>query len=217
MRDKRERDYLLLQVNMLQNIVRYDSTSIPDDSVVNAVQSASDHCEPCCPFPPCFSQVSMSLEEDSSSEAESSVVVGEAIWNVLDVTDDASPLWYSEEDPTWVAASLFWNLTEIKVPPETKILHVDWMLHYRADRTYKRLLDKGFDNQVSMDAYLWATGPQLSHPHIRQDGKICVPQSIVFQVIRAVHACAHRVRQRPWSCFYGVFTLTCPMPDCGKQ
>ena len=26
-----------------------------------------------------------------------------------------------------------------------------------------------------------------------------------------------RVRQRPWSCFYGVFTLTCPMPGCGKQ
>ena len=26
-----------------------------------------------------------------------------------------------------------------------------------------------------------------------------------------------RVRQRPLSRFYGVFTLTCPMPGCGKH
>ena len=42
-----------------------------------------------------------------------------------------------------------------------------------------------------MDGYLWAKGPQWSHPHIRPDGNICVPQSIVSQVIRVVHACAH--------------------------
>ena len=40
---------------------------------------------------------------------------------MLDETDDVSPLCYSEGDPTWVAASLFWKLTEVKVPPETKI------------------------------------------------------------------------------------------------
>ena len=48
----------------------------------------------------------MSLEEESSSEAESSVGPDEAIWNVLDETDDAAPLCYSDGDPTWVAASL---------------------------------------------------------------------------------------------------------------
>ena len=42
-----------------------------------------------------------------------------------------------------------------------------------------------------MDGYLWAQRPQWSHPHICRDGKICVPQSIVSQVIWAVHACAH--------------------------
>ena len=42
-----------------------------------------------------------------------------------------------------------------------------------------------------MDGCLWAKGPQSSNPHIRQDGKILVPQSIVSQVIRAVHVCAH--------------------------
>ena len=77
------------------------------------------------------------------------------------------------------------------MPPETKILYEDWMPHYRADRTYKRLLDRGLENQDSMDGYLWAKGPQWSHPHIRRDGKICVSQSIVSRVIRAVHACAH--------------------------
>ena len=42
----------------------------------------------------------MSLKEDNSSEADSSVAPDEAIWNVLDETDDASPLCYSEGDPT---------------------------------------------------------------------------------------------------------------------
>ena len=144
-----------------------------------------------CTFPTCLSQVSMSLEEDSSSEAESSVGPDEAFWNVLDETDDASPLCYSEGDNTSVAASIFWNLTEVKVPPETKILYKDWMPHYRADRTYKRVLDRGLENQVSMDGYLWAKRPLWSHPHIPGDGKMWVPQSIVSQVIQAVHACAH--------------------------
>ena len=182
---------MLLQVNKLHNRVQYDRSSLPDDPAVNAVQSMSDHCEHSCTFPTCLSQVSMSLEEDSSSEAQSNVGPDEAFWNVLDETDDASPLCYSEGDPTWVAASLFWNLTEVKVPPESKILFEDWMPHYRADRTYKRLPDRGLENQVSMDRYLWAKGPQWSHPHIHRDGRICVPQSIVSQVIQAVHACAH--------------------------
>ena len=59
------------------------------------------------------------------------------------------------------------------------------------DRTYKRRLDRGLENQVSMDEYLCAKEPQGSHPNIRQDSKFCVPQSIGYQVIRAVHACAH--------------------------
>ena len=190
MQEQRERDYLLLQVSSTHNSVHYDSSSLPDDPEVNAVGSTSDHCEPCCPFRPCFSQVSMSLEEDSSSEAEFSVGPGDAIVNALDETDDASPLCYSEGDPTWVAASLSCNLTEVKVPPETKILYKDWMPHYRADRIDKRLVDRGLEYQSSMDGYLCTKGPQRSHPHIRRDGKICVPQSIVSQVIRAVHACA---------------------------
>ena len=40
---------------------------------MDAVLIVADHREPRCAFPPCLSQVSMSLEEDSSSEAESSV------------------------------------------------------------------------------------------------------------------------------------------------
>ena len=133
----------------------------------------------------------MSLKQDSSCEAESSVGPDEAIWNVLNETDDASPLCCSEGDPTLVAASLFWNLTEVQVPPETKILYEDWMPHYRADGAHKLLLDRGPKNQVSMDEYLCTKGPQWSYPHICRDGKICVPKSIVFPVIRAVHACAH--------------------------
>ena len=133
----------------------------------------------------------MSLEEDSSSEGESSVGPDEAIWNVLNDTDDVSPLCYSGRDPTWAAASLFSNLNKSKVPPETKILYEDWMPAYRSDGMYKRLLDRGLENQVSMDGYLWAKGPQWSHRHIPRDGKICVPRCIVSQVIRAVHACAH--------------------------
>ena len=191
MQEQRERNHLLLQVNRLHNSVYYDSGSLFDNPTVDAVQSESDHCEPCCPFPPCFIQMSMRLEEDSSSQAESSVSPDEAIWNVLDEKDDVSPLCYSEVDPTCVAASLFWSLTKVKVPPETKILYEDWKPPYTANRTYKRLLDRGLKNQVSMDGYLWAKGTQWSHPHIRRDGTICVPQSIVFQVIRVVHACAH--------------------------
>ena len=191
MQEQRERDYLLLQVNRLHNSVHYHSSPLPDDPAVDAVQSVSDHCEHCCPFPPCFCQLSMSPDEDSLSEAESIVGPDEAIWNVLDVTEDASPLCYTEGDPTLVAASLFWNLTEVNVPPETKKLYEDWMPHYRADKKYKRLLDRGLENQVSMDGCLWAKGPQWSHRHIRRDGKICVPKSIVSQVIQAVHACVH--------------------------
>ena len=97
--------------------LRYDSSSLPDESAVDAVQSVSDHCEHCCPFPSCFSQVSISLDEGSLSEAEFSVGPDEAIWNVLDETEDALPLCYSGGDPTWVAASLFQNLTGVKVPP----------------------------------------------------------------------------------------------------
>ena len=201
---------MLLQVNGLHNSVHYDSSSLQDDPAVDAVQSVSDHCEPCCPFPPCFSQVSVSLEEDSSSEAESSVGPDEAICNVLDKTDDASALCYSEGYPTWVAASLFWNVTEAKVPPETKILYEDWMPHYRTDRKYKRLLDSGLENQVSLDGYLWAKGPQWSHPHIRRNGKICVPQSVVSQVIRVVHACAHPVQAKTLELFLRRFHADMP-------
>ena len=189
--EQRERDFLLLQVNRLHNSVYYDSSSLPDEPAVDAVQSVCDHYEHCCPFPPCFSQVSMGLKEDNSSEAESSVGPDDAIWNLFDETDDASPLCYSEGDPTCVAASLFWNLTEVNVLPENKILYEDWMPHYRADRTYKRLLIRGLENQVLMDGYLWVKGPQWIHPNIRTDGKIWVPQSIVSQVIGALHACAH--------------------------
>ena len=210
MQDQRERDYLLLQVNRLHNSVHYDSSLLPDDPAVDAVQSVSDHCERCCPFPPYFSQVSKSLKEDFLSEAESSVGPDEAIWNVLDETDDASPLCYSEGHPTWVAASLLWNLTEVNVPPETKILYEDWMPHYRGDRTYKRLLDRGLENQVSMDRYLWDKGPQWSHPHIRQDGKICVPKSIVSQVIRAVHVCAHPCQAKTLELFLQRFHADMP-------
>ena len=160
MQEQQERNYLLLQGNRLHNNVHYDSRSLPEDPALDAVQSVSDNCEPCCPFPSCLSQVSMSLEEDSWSEVESSLGPDEAIWNVLDETDDASPPCYNEGDPTWVAASLFWNLTEVKVPPETKVLHENRMPHYWAERTYKRLLDRGLENQVSMDGYLWAKGTQ---------------------------------------------------------
>ena len=59
MKEQREGDFLLLQVNRLHNSVHYDSSVLPDDPAVDAVQSVSDHCEHCCFFPPCFSQVSM--------------------------------------------------------------------------------------------------------------------------------------------------------------
>ena len=210
MQEQRERDSLLLQVNRLHKVVHYESSSLLDDPAVDAVQSVSDHCERCCPFPPCFSQVTMSLEEDSSSEAESSVGPDEAIWNVLDGTDDVSPLCYSEGDHTLVVASLFRNFTEVEVPPETKILYGDWMPHYRADRTYKRPPDRGLENQVSMDGYLWAKIPQSSHPHICRDSKICAPQSIVSQVIQAVHACAHPGRAKTLELFLRRFHADMP-------
>ena len=73
MQEQRECDYVLLQVNRLHNSVHYDSSSLPDNPAVNGVESASDQYEPCCSFPPCFSEVRMSLEKDSSSEPESSV------------------------------------------------------------------------------------------------------------------------------------------------
>ena len=160
MQDQRERDHLLLQVNRLHNNVHNDSTLLPDDPAVDAVQSVSDHCEPCCPFPPCFRQMSTSLQEDPSTKVKSSVGPDEAIRNVLDKTDDAAPLCYSEGDPTWVAASVLRNLNEVNEPPETKILYEDWMPHYRVDRTYKRLLDRGLEHQVSIDGYLGAKGRQ---------------------------------------------------------
>ena len=100
MQEQRERSYLLLHLNRLHNSAHCDSSSLPDDPAVDAVNSVSDRCEHSCPFPPCFSKVSMSLEEDSSSEAESGLGPDEAFRNVLDETDDASPLCYSEKDPT---------------------------------------------------------------------------------------------------------------------
>ena len=191
MQQQRERNLLLLQVNRPHNSVHYDSSSLPYDPAVDAFQSVSDHCEHCLPFPPGFCQVSVSFDGDSSSVAESSVGPDEAIWNGSDQTEDVSPLCYSERDPTWVAASLYWNLTEVNVPFETKMLYEDWRPHYRADRKYKRLLDWCLGNQVPMDGYLWANAPQWSQTHIHRDGKICVPKSIVSQVIWAVHTCAH--------------------------
>ena len=101
MQEQRELHYLLLRVNRLDNNVHYDGSLLPDDPAVDAVQSVADHREPCCPSLHCFSQVSMSFKENSSSEAASSVGPAEAIGN------DASPLCYSEGDATWVAPSLF--------------------------------------------------------------------------------------------------------------
>ena len=69
MHEEQERDFLLFQVNSLHNSVHSDSSSLPDDRAVDTVPSVSDHCAHCRPFPPCFSQVSMSLEEASLSEA----------------------------------------------------------------------------------------------------------------------------------------------------
>ena len=92
MQEQRERDHLLFHVNRLHNSLHYNSSSLPDDPAMDALQSVSDHCEHCCPVPRCFSQVSMSLEEHSWSDAESSVGPDEAIWNVFEETDDASPL-----------------------------------------------------------------------------------------------------------------------------
>ena len=83
MQEQLERNHLLLQVNRLHNSVHYESSSSPDDPAVDAVQSVSDHCEPGWPLPPCSSQMSMSLVEDSSSEAESSVGPDEAIWTPM--------------------------------------------------------------------------------------------------------------------------------------
>ena len=122
----------------------------------------------------------------------------------------ASPLCYSEGDPIWVAACLFWNLTEVNVPPETRRVYEDSMPHYRADRTYKRLLDRGLENQVSMDEYLLPKGPQWCHPHIRRDGKICVLKSIVSQVICAVLACAHPGRAKTLQLFFRRFQADMP-------
>ena len=92
MQEQRQLDFLLLQVNRLHNSVHYDGSLLPDDHAVNAVKSVADHRELRCPFQPCFSQVSMSLGEDSSCEAESDVGPQEAILNVFDEVDDASPL-----------------------------------------------------------------------------------------------------------------------------
>ena len=61
-----------------------------------------------------------------------------------------------------------------------------------------------------MDRYLFAKGPQWSHPHFRQDGKICVPQSIVSQVIRAVHACARPGQAKTLELFLGCFHADIP-------
>ena len=94
--------------------------------------------------------------------------------------------------------------------PETKILYDDWMPRYRADRTYKRLLHRGLGNRVSMDGYLWAPGPQWSHRHIHRDCKICVPQSIVSHVIRAVHACAHLGQAKTLELFVRCFHADMP-------
>ena len=96
------------------------------------------------------------------------------------------------------------------MPPETKILYEDWMPHYRADRAYTRLLDRGLENQVSMDGYLWAKGPQWSHPHIPWDGEICVLKSIVRQVIRAIHACAYLGQAKTMELFLRRFHADMP-------
>ena len=48
------------------------------------------------------------------------------MWTLLDEVDDVAPLCYGEVDATWVASSLFFNLTQVEVPPETKTLYEDW-------------------------------------------------------------------------------------------
>ena len=217
MQEQRERDHLLLQVNRLHNSVHYDSSSLPDDPAVNAVQSASDHCERCCPFPPCFSQGSMSLEEDSSSEAESSVVPDEAIWNVLDETDDAFPLCYSEGDPTWFSLASFGSSlsSKCRLGPEY-CTRTGCPTTGRTERTNDSWIG------VWRIRFPWM---DTSRPR-DHSGVITTFVGIIKFVFcsplcfrssgRYMHV-PIRVRQRPWSCFYGIFTLTCPMPGCGKQ
>ena len=68
-----------------------------------------------------------------------------------------------------------------------------------------------------MDGYLCAKGPQWSHPDIRWDGKGCVPQSIVSQVIQAVHACARPAQAKTLELFVRRFHADMPYAWLRKQ
>ena len=188
--DMQECDYLLLQVNRLHSSVHYDSSSLPDDPAVDAVQSVSDHCEPCCPFPPCFSQVSMSLEEDSSSEAESSVGLDESICLGPEVSIHGNLILHTPIQESFVRS------VRPVVGHPVLVQYFGLRRHFDPSEVPKEA--SGNPGRISFTVAQWGCiicliRPQWSHPHIRRDGKICVPQSIVSQVIRAVHACAHGV------------------------
>ena len=135
---------------------------------------------------------------------------------MLDETDDASPLCYSVGDPTWVAASLVWNLAEVKVPPETKLLYEDWMPHYRAtERTNDSWIGVWSIRFPLMDTSGPGNHSGVIPTFVRMVKFVSCSPLCLTSSGRYMHV-PTRVEQRPWSSFYGVFTLTCRMPGCGE-
>ena len=99
------------------------------------------------------------------------------------------------------------GMQTVKLPPEIHILHEDWTAHYRTDHIYQPYMSELESTQYA--PYGGDPSKYLTYYHgkIRHNGKICVPTSILSQLIRALHTYAHPGIDKTCQLFHRKFCI----------
>ena len=87
------------------------------------------------------------------------------------------------------AHAMIAGCTAVKIPPACRILYSNWHQHYAKDAYYKHRY-RAVCAEPTKEGYV-VQDPSSDRPFLRHQGKLCVPERIVDDVLRAVHSFAH--------------------------
>ena len=90
---------------------------------------------------------------------------------------------------TRTAHAMIAGCTAVKIPPACRILYSNWHEHYAKDAYYKHRY-RAACAEPTKEGYV-VQDPSSDRPFLRHQGKICVPDCIVDDVLRSVHSFAH--------------------------
>ena len=94
------------------------------------------------------------------------------------------------------------GMQTVKLPPENHILHEDWTAHYRRDHIYQPYMSELESTQYAPYRGHPSTYLTYYHGKIRHNGTICVPTSILRQLIPALHTYAHQGIEKTCQLFH---------------